>query len=612
MSKTIRTNIVVAFTFSLALSSAVSSFAADNTSVVITATRQPTRASDLLSDVSVIGREQIEQAGQSSLVELLTRQPGIQSINNGGPGKVSSLFIRGANPNQTVVLIDGVRIGSATLGTPALEQLPLAQIERIEILRGPGSALYGADAIGGVIQIFTKRGQGPQTVDAFAGIGSYNTRDLSAGISGGDAAWSYSLRGSNDTTDGIKAIADKTKQPYSYDPSRSTDGFRNSSLSTNLAFRPANGHEIGATLLKTTGRNWYESGPNFDTHADIAQSVFSLVSRNRLADVWNSTLRLSQSGDDSTDYSPYSPKGTNYKTTQRQLTWQNDIKIAAGSLLAALESLKQKAVSGTNFDKSRNLNSLLFGWSGRYGDHRLQANVRRDENSQFGGKTTGYAGYGVQLSPALRAQASLGSAFRAPTFNELYFPNFGNPGLSPENARNREVGLVWEQDTQRAGVTVFNNRVSELIVTVCDASFKCKPVNVGHAKLDGASLNYAGQLGEFEVSSSLDILNARNADSGKRLPRRADRQANLSLSRSLGAWRVGGEWQGVGDRYDSTTETKHMGGYGLLNAFGRYTMNKELAVEIRANNLGGKTYETVWGFGVPGANLFAGLRYSPK
>ncbi|MEK7736393.1 MAG: TonB-dependent receptor [Pseudomonadota bacterium] len=607
MSKFIRTT-ALAFV----LSSAVSSFAADYASVVVTATRQPTRASELLSDVSVIERAAIEQAGQSTLVELLSRQPGIQTSNNGGPGKASSLFLRGANPNQTVVLIDGVRIGSATLGTPALEQLPLSQIERIEILRGPASALYGADAVGGVIQIFTKRGQGPQAVDAFAGVGSHHTSDWSAGISAGDGAWSYSVRGGNYSSDGIKAIADKTKQPYSYDPSRSTDGFRNASLSTALTFRPASGHEIGATLLKTTGRNWYESGPNFDTHADVAQSVFSLVSRNRLGDGWNSTLRASQSGDDSTDYGPYTPNGANYKTTQRQLAWQNDIKIAAGSLLAAIESLQQKAVSGTNFDKSRDLNSLLFGWSGRYGEHRLQANVRRDENSQFGGKTTGYAGYGYQLSEALRAQASLGSAFRAPTFNELYYPGYGNPGLSPENARNREVGLVWEQGQQRAGVTVYNNRVSELIVTVCDASYNCKPVNVGHAKLDGASLSYAGQLGELEVSANLDLLNARNAESGKRLPRRADRQGNLSLSRSLGAWRIGGEWQGVGDRYDSTTETKHMGGYGLLNVFGRYAMNKALAVEIRANNLGGKQYETAWGYGTSGANLFVGLRYLPK
>lgn len=596
----------------LALSGAVSSFAADYASVVVTATRQPARASELISDVSVIGRDEIEQAGQSTLVELLSRQPGIQSSNNGGPGKASSLFIRGANPNQTVVLIDGVRIGSATLGMPALEQIPLPQIERIEILRGPGSALYGADAIGGVIQIFTKRGAGRPQTEAFGGVGGYATRDLSAGVSGGDAAWSYNLRGAGYSSDGIKAIADKSKQPYSFDPSRATDGFRNASLSTDLAFRPASGHEIGATLLKTTGRNWYESGPNFDTHGDVAQSAFSVYSRNRLGDTWNSTLRASQSGDDSTDYSPYTPKGADYKTTQRQLAWQNDVKIATGSLLVALESLKQKAVSGTNFDKSRDLNSLLFGWSGRYGNQRVQANVRRDENSQFGGKTTGYAGYGYQLNQELRAQASLGSAFRAPTFNELYYPNFGNPGLSPENARNREVGLVWERDKQRFGVTIFNNRVSELIVTVCDASYKCQPVNVGHAKLNGTSLSSAGQMGEFEVSGNLDLLDARNADSGKRLPRRAERQANLSISRSLGVWRVGGEWQGVGDRYDSATETKHMGGYGLLNVFGRYAIGKDLAVEIRANNLGGKQYETAWGYGTLGANLFAGVRYTPK
>ncbi len=596
----------------LALSSAASSFATDYASVVVTATRQPTRASELLSDVSVIERAEIEQAGQSSLIELLSRQPGIQSSNNGGPGKASSLFIRGANPNQTVVLIDGVRIGSATVGTPALEQMPLSQVERIEILRGPGSALYGADAIGGVIQIFTKRGQGPRLVEVFAGAGSYNTRDLSAGASGGSDAWSYSLRGSNYSTDGIKAIADRTKQPYSFDPSRNADGFRNASLSGSLAFRPAVGHEIGGTLLHTTGRNWYESGPNFDSRADLAQSAVNLYSRNRLADIWTSTVRVSQSIDDSTDYNPYSPTGARFKTTQEQFAWQNDVRVPVGSLMVALESLNQKALSEGNFARNRGIASALVGWSGRLGDHRLQANLRRDDNSQFGGKTTAYAGYGYQISPALRAQVSAGSTFRAPTFNELYYPGFGNARLKPESAHNKEAGLVWEQGSRRAGVTIFDNRVSELIVTVCDAFWNCQPANVGRAKLQGATLSYGGKVVGFDFDGSLDLLAARNADTHRRLPRRADRQASLRVSRPIGQWTVGAEWQGVGDRYDSTTETKHMGGYGLLNAFARYAVSKDLSVEARANNLGDKQYETAWGYGTPGANLFVGLRYSPK
>lgn len=598
---------------SLALCTSLAALAADElATVVVTATRQHQRASELLADVSILGREDIEQAGQFTLAELLARQPGIQSSSNGGAGKAASLFIRGANSNQTLVLIDGVRIGSATVGIPALEQIPLAQVERIEILRGPGSALYGADAIGGVIQIFTKRGEGAPKLDGFVGAGSYNSRSLSAGISGGSDVWSYSLRGANDSTDGIKAISDKAKQPFSFDPSRAADGFRNTSVSGSLAFRPAAGHEVGATLFQTAGRNWFESGPNFDTRADLAQAALNLYSKNQLADIWTSTVRVGRSIDDSTSYATYSPMGARIKTTQDQLAWQNDVRVPLGTLLVALESLNQKAMVQGGFDKDRTINSALVGWSGRLGDQRLQANLRRDENSQYGGKTTAYAGYGYQINAALRAQVSAASAFRAPNFNELYYPGFGNANLKPENARNREAGLVWEQGSRRAGVTLFDNRVSDLIVTVCDSSFNCLPVNVGRAKLQGATLSYAGKVVGFDFDGSVDLLSARNADTNQRLPRRANQQASLRLIRPIGQWSLGTEWQGVGDRYDSTTETNHMGGYGLVNAFARYAVNRDLTVEARANNLGNKKYETASGFATPGANLFVGLRYSPK
>ncbi|MGB0127497.1 MAG: TonB-dependent receptor, partial [Rhodocyclaceae bacterium] len=455
----------IASLFSIA--SPLAQAAEDLATIVVTATRQPQRVSELLADVSVVSREDIEQSGQSTVTDLLARQPGLQVSNNGGPGKASSIYIRGATDKQTLVLIDGVRIGSATLGTASLSQIPLSQIERIEILRGPGSALYGADAVGGVIQIFTKKGQGPLQGNAFAGFGSRNTQDLSAGLSGGDERWSYSLRGSYYNTDGIKAIADRRKQPYNYDPSRDSDGFRSSGVSGSVAFRPADGHEIGVSLLVAKGRNWYESGPNFDTHADIEQSAFSLYTRNRLAERWTSTLRASRSIDDSTDFSPYSPDGARFKTTQDQLAWQNDVRLPVGNLLVALETLNQKVLSEGNFDRSRRIDSVLAGWSGNLGNHRLQANVRHDDNSQFGGKTTGYGGYGYQITPALRAQVSLGSAFRAPTFNELYYPDFGNPNLKPETALNKEMGLAWELGEQRASATIYDNRVKDLINTVC-------------------------------------------------------------------------------------------------------------------------------------------------
>lgn len=576
--------------------------------VVVTATRQAQRSNELLADVSLISRAEIEQAGQSTLIELLTQQAGIQSYSQGGPGKITGLFIRGSGANQSVILIDGVRIGLVTSGTPSLEQIPLSQIDHIEILRGPASALYGADAIGGVIQIFTRRGQGPAAVDAFAGFGSHNTRDLSVGLSGGNDAWSYSLRGSHYATDGIKAINDKAKQPYSYDPSSSTDGFRNSGMSGNLVFRPTAGHEIGATVLRTEGRNWYEGGPNFDTHADVAQSVFGVYSRNQFSAPWTSTIKLNQSVDDSTSYAWYSPTGAQFKTTQEQIVWQNDINLTQGNLLVALESLNQKAHGDTNFDKARRIDSILAGWSGHYGAHRLQVNVRRDDNSQFGAKTTGHAGYGYTFTPSLRLQGSLGTAFRAPTFNDLYYPGYSNPDLQPETAQNKEIGLIWEQDATRASVTMYDNRVRNLIAL--DSSYV--PQNIGKARLQGTTLSYATKAYGFDVSGNLDFLDARDALTDKRLPRRAREQANLQVKRSFGAWTLGGGWQGTGDRYDDTMEMTHMGGFSVLNAFAHYAVNREWSIEARANNLANKKYETSWGYGNLGANAFMGVRYTPK
>lgn len=578
----------------------------DQPTIVVTATRQPTRADELLADVTVIDREEIEQAGQSSLAELLARQPGIQMTNSGGPGKATSVFIRGANASQTLLLIDGQRVGSATLGTASFQGIPLSQIERIEILRGPASALYGADAIGGVIQIFTKRGEGPTRLSAFAGYGSYDTSKASADIAGGTKEWSYSLRAGYEDTKGFNAIADRAKQPFLFNPDR--DGYRNHNMTANLSFRPAPGHEIGASVFNSDGRAWYDGGPSFDNHTDLTVTSYNAYSKNRLTDAWTSTLRIGRATDDSTDYGAFNPQGAIFRTDQDQLAWQNDITLPLGQALFALETLEQKAHSDKNFDRSRRIDSLLAGWTGNFGAHRFQLNVRRDDNSQFGGKTTGLFAYGYQFTPEWRAHLSAGSGFRAPSFNELYFPGFGNANLSPERAFNREIGVYWDSGLHSASAIYFNNRVRDLIAF--DSSFI--PHNVGRAKLEGMTFAYRGSLAGTRLGATLDVQRARDEDTGKRLNRRAEKQLSLSATRRFGAWEAGAELSAVGARYDDLKNTRRMGGYGLLNATLNYHLDPEWTVEARANNLTDKKYETAWGYGVSGANLFIGLRYVPR
>jgi vitamin B12 transporter len=263
-----------------------------------------------------------------------------------------------------------------------------------------------------------------------------------------------------------------------------------------------------------------------------------------------------------------------------------------------------------SYDTSRTINSAQVGWSGHFGDHRLQFNLRNDDNSQFGGKMTGYAGYGYQITSSLRATVSAGTAFHAPTFSDLYYPGYSNPNLKPESARNKEMALVWDDGARHLALTVFDNQINDMIVS--SASTGYIPQNVSHAGLKGASLNGETAIAGLDAKGSLDCLDARNADTGLRLPRRAMQQVNFRLGKTLGQWNLAGEAQGVGSRYDSTNETNRMGGYALLNLVARYAANRDWRIEGRANNIFNRQYETAWGYGTPGANVFVGVRYAPK
>ena len=584
------------------------SHAADEAAVVVTATRQPMRANELLSDVSVITREEIEQAGQTTIEQLLARQPGLEYVANGGPGTHSSVFIRGASTKQTIVLIDGLRVGSASSGDVAFSRIPLSQIERIEILRGPASSLYGADAIGGVIHVFTRRGDAATRYNASAGYGSYNTSDVSAGVSGGTQTVSYSLQAGHFQTDGFNAIRNPLNTSFNAD----RDGYRDSSISGNIAIRPAAGHELGLNLLHSEGICKYDSTPKAKDFAnDQTLGAYSVYSRNRLAEAWTSTLRLGRSTDDSTNRTDGIASSV-FHTDQDQLSWQNDLRLPVGRALLAAEYLNQKLMSTTAYPVTeRSIRSLLAGWNGRLGEHRVQFNLRRDDNSQFGAKTTGFAGYGYQLTADWRAHVSYGTAFRAPNFNELYFPPIfgtlfaGNPNLRPEFARNREVGLDWEKTGHRFSAVYFNNKVSDLIV-----GFPL--LNVSSATLEGTSLRYAGNLGNWSGGVTIDLQRARDDTSGKRLNRRADEQLKAHLGYALGAWNVGGEWQLVGDRFENTANTQRLGGYGLVNLLADYRLEKDWTVFARANNIFDKQYELARDFATAGSSLFVGVRYSPR
>lgn len=580
---------------------------ADEAAVVVTATRLPTRINEVIADITVIDRAAIEQAGPTTLPELLARQPGLHIVDNGGPGKAASVFMRGANAGHTLLLVDGVPLGSITTGNPSLHNLPLSQIDRIEILRGPASSLYGSDAIGGVIQIFTRRGDGPARLNAYAGIGSYGTREAQAGVSGSQGALSYSFNAARYSTDGFNVATDRPRFGTNYNPD--ADGYRNTTYSARLAYELARGHEIGLSALEATSRSQYDGSndPSVDAYNNDRTRVHGLYLRNRLSDAWTSTLRFGSSEDRSENFAP---GRSLFATTQTQWTWQNDVRLPVGRLLLAAENREQSVESTINYTvKERTVRSLIAGYQGSVGANSWQTSLRRDDNSQFGGKTTGALAYGYRFAPEWQARAAYGTAYKAPSFNQLYFPGFGNPNLKPEEARNREIGLNWHGSGQHASITRFDNRISNLIVGLSPTWL---PVNINQARITGTSLAYGMTQGAWSADLGVDLMKPIDANNGNRLPRRPAEMLKLAATYAPGIWKAGGEITAVGQRYDTVTQTRALGGYAVANLFAAWQVDKDWSLEGRVNNLFDRVYENAWAYAVPGRSLFVGLRYTPK
>lgn len=571
----------------------------------VTATRMAQPLSDLLSDVTIIGPEEIARAGQSSVAELLARQPGVEVSTNGGPGGSTAVFLRGANGNHTVVLLDGVRIASSTTGTASFEAIPIDQIDHIEILRGPASSLYGADAIGGVIQIFTKRGdQAGLRLNASAGYGTYDTEKVSAGLAGGIGPLTYALQAGGSRSQGFNAIWNP--QNFSYNPDR--DGYRNGNVSASGAWRITSDHEFSAQALRSRLDAQFDAGLNFDDRTITTVESYAMALRDRWTSFWTSRLQAAFASDDSDTHAVFGD--SRFRTRQRQYTWQNDLTLPLGILELIAERREEHVTSDTPFAVSdRTTNAAGAIYQLREGAHALQADLRYDRSSQFGGQTTGAVAYGYDLSPMWRATISAGTAFKIPTFNDLYFPGFSNPDLKPEKSRNLEGGLYYVRPEQQAHVVVYHNRVSDLIIFECDENFNCLPQNVASATLEGITLGYDYAREELSVKASVDLQRPTDDASGNLLPRRARQHGSLSIGRTFGPWRFGIEEVASSARFDDAANTRRMGGYALTNLTLEYAFAKAWSVFARVNNLFDKRYEVVADYNTPRANGFVGVRY---
>lgn len=578
--------------------------------VVVTATRMPQSLDLTIAHTTVLNEQEIKESGAPDALTLLSSLEGVEVVQNGGLGKQSSIFMRGANSSQVLVLLDGVRINSATTGATALDQLMLDQIERIEVVRGNVSSLYGSEAIGGVIQIFTRHGRGEPALNVSAGSGSHGTQRLSAGFSGSVETTSFSVNIGQNKTDGFSAI----KAGIAPTANPDNDGYDNTSLSGSVKHMFDANNSLSASAFQSNGDTQYDSA--FGAPADLntsksTLSKFALASENRFSDAWQSKLQLSQGVDNYKDYLN-SVQGSSIKTGNRQIGWQNTLKLSAtGSVLLGLEKLDQKVASTTAYaETERKVNSVFAGYSGYFGQHQVQANLRQDRYSDFGAANTWSLGVAHALGEAWRASVSTSTAFKAPTFNDMYGPAFwgSNPSLDPERSRNGEVGVHYAANGQNVDVIYFDSRTRNLIAA--DNTWTLQ--NLNSARNKGVEVGYNGQFGDTRLKAGATMQNPHDADTGQALLRRAKSFADLGVTQQLGAWKVGGEWQYSGKRedYDINTFARTiLASYSLVNLTANYDISKQLQLTLRADNLSDKDYMLAHGYSTPGRTLFVGLNY---
>lgn len=573
--------------------------------VVVTASRQPERLSAALADVTVISREDIDRSGASTLEDLLARQAGVGYAANGGAGALSSVFVRGTNSGHVLLLVDGVRVGSVSAGSSNWSRLPLAQIDRVELVRGPLSSLYGSDAIGGVVQVFTRRPDQALNFDAEWGVGTRGTQRGHVSTSGVQGRFQYALTSSYERTRGI----DATLSPTDGDD---RDGFEQGAIHAHLGYQLSADHGLKLSALFGRGENEYDVSSLADASSRTNTSSTSVTWSAQWTPRWHSELQLGQGVDDAEERQDGEPQ-SRLRSTQRQLSWQHNFGSDLGQWTLGMERLEQRLDATSIYDQTKRSNNAVFaGWLWSPGAHSVQVNGRREHNSQYGGQSTGSVAYGYRWSEHWRGSVSYGTAFKAPAFNDLYFPLScfppfgcfgGNPDLKPERARNREAAVHYERGAHQVSLRWYLNHVSDLIV------WGNTPTNVGRARLEGWSLAYQTSWRGLDWSAQVDQLSAVDQSTGDMLLKRARHAGVLTLGQRTDGWDWRLEWRAQGGRQDFVGD--RMGGYAVLNAY----VSKRLAtrgwsVFAKADNVFDRSYELAKGYRTPGLTALVGVRYT--
>jgi vitamin B12 transporter len=579
--------------------------------VEVTASRVAETVDASLADVSIITRADIDAAHAPDVLELLRLQAGVDVVRTGGAGEQTNVFLRGTNSNHVLVLIDGARVASSNTGAFAFENLPLDAVERIEIVRGPRASYWGSDAIGGVIQIFTRKLDAAHLAASF---GSYRSADGSAGIGGWNDAGGFSVqvgarhvRGFSATNPGI---CNGPNDPYCiYNPDN--DGMQDHNAVVQGAYK-LGAQTVSASIFRNEGGNDFDQG-----HSRTLDQAAGVDLEGAVTSNWQQHLSVGTSRED-IDTPAFASA---YRSTREQASWTNDFTVAPNQhLIAGLDYVHDRGISidtsgfGAPYDVSRDSSGAFAGWRAQQGALDGEISGRYDHNSQFGSAFSGSGALGWKLADDLRLTASYGTAFRAPNLGELYSPGYGgyyagNPLLDPERSRTAEIGLDWRVDNaNHLGARAFATRVHDLVDF--SGGDTDQAININRATIDGLEVIHAWRGGDWSIDTNATLQNPRNADTDAQLLRRPKRKLDSVVERAFSErFRAGVEFVASGKRDDVNAVT--LPGYALLNLRATWLLGRDWRVGARLENAFDRSYELAHGYNTPGRSGYLELAWQP-
>lgn len=588
----------------------ITNAATDLDTMVVTATRTPITTDKLLSSVSVITRDDIERYNYHTIAEALGALPGVVISNSGGLGKQTSLFLRGTESNHTQIILNGVKLATNEFGAPQLEHIPISQIERIELVRGPQSSLYGSESIGGTIQIFTKKGAGKITPSISIGYGTHDTKETTIGLSGGDDVNWFNISLGYKESGGFNACDGRSASLFigCFADEPDNDAYRNANSSLNAGHRFSNGTTLEIFSLHSKGKVEYDG---FYNETDFLQHTFGSSLVFDISTIWSITATLSQGRFEADNSGAFATGFADNK--QNNFSLQNDIKLSENHLLTIGYDYENDEIdeSGSFSETERENNAVFAQFMGEIGKHNYRIALRNDDNEQFGSHTTGNIAWGTQISNHIRIHASYGTAFVAPSLIDLYSPFGANQNLDPERSESYEVGIEGQQAGINWSVNIFQTDIKDLIAL--DSFFV--PQNISEVDIKGVELQASTQFMGIHFDTQFSLIDPENESNGVNdgnvLARRAKRTFTLNTHKSFGKFSLASKIFVSDRRFDDAANTRKLAGYTTLDLVGAYQINNSTNLQLKISNLFDEEYETVSGYNSDGANFFFSVHYRP-